>query len=180
MHQHRTDERHTSGHAPTRHRVRGLGICDLLEVEFEPGQIDGLIAEIDDLCIALEQSISELVSAESEGTMPARGDNEETLRRHLHQIAAARAIRGQLVGDPGCRTVFGPARSLSQLIDGATRSAVEALAEALWDQRIACTSGTARAAKLAACVAAWMTTIVEVRELEWFVFDPDEGTGRPA
>src|SRR5215210_8439067 len=121
MHQHRTDEHHTSGDAPTRHRVRGLGICDVLEVELEPGQIDGLIAEIDDLCIALEQSISELVSRNSQEASPGQGDNEETVRRHLHQIAVARAIRGQLVtGDPGRRTVFGPARSLTELIDGAT------------------------------------------------------------
>jgi hypothetical protein len=181
MHQHRTDERHTSENAPTRHRVRGLGICDVLEVELDRGQVEGLIAEIDDLCIALEQSISELVSTDPQSASPAHGDNEETVRRHLHQIAVARAIRGQLVtGDSGRKTVFGPARSLSQLIDGVTRSAVEALAEVLWDEQIAGTSGTARAADLTATVEAWMTTMIEVRELEWFVFDPDEGTGRPA
>ena len=180
MHQHRTDERHTAEDARARHRVRGLGICDVLEVELDRDQVDGLTAEIDDVCIALEQSISELVSADPQEASPGH-DDDETVRRHLHQIAVARAIRGQLVtGDPGRRTVFGPARSLSQLIDGATRSAAEALAQMMLKQRIGGTSGAAKAAELAASVEAWMTTVVEVRELEWFVFDPDEGTGRPA
>ena len=79
-----------------RRRVRGLGICDVLEVELEPEQIDGLIAEIDDLCIAHEQSISELVAAPLDAS-PAGGSSDEDVRRHLHEIAVARAIRGQLV-----------------------------------------------------------------------------------
>jgi hypothetical protein len=76
--------------------------------------------------------------------------------------------------------VFGPARTLSLLIDGATRSAAEALAQLMMDGPIAGTSATARAAELAAKAEAWTATMVEVRELEWFAFEPDEGTGRPA
>ena len=176
MHQQRTDVLRT-GHPPTRRRVRGLGICDVLEVELEPEQIDGLIAEIDDLCIAHEQSISELASTRSHEAAAC----DEEVRRHLHQLAVARAIRGQLVsGEPGSRTVFGPARTLSELIDGATRSSAEALAQLVVDRPIAGTSATARAAELAATAETWAVTMVEVRELEWFVFEPDEGTGRPA
>ena len=76
--------------------------------------------------------------------------------------------------------VCGRAGTLSELIDGATRSAAEALAQVVSDRQIAKTSGTARAAALAANVEAWMATMVELRELEWFVFEPDDGTGRPA
>ena len=59
---------------------------------------------------------------------------------------------------------------VSQLIDSATRSAAEALAEAIQRERIATGPGTARAAELAGVVASWMATMVEVRQVEWFEF----------
>jgi len=181
MHQQRTDVLRTSGRAPTRHRVRGLGICDVLEFELDPAQIDGLIAEIDDLCVALEQSISELVAARSHEALKADRSSDESVRRHLHQIAVARAIRGQLVtGELGPTTVLGPARILPELIDGATRSATEALARKASERQIAGTSGTARAAELAANVEAWMARWSRSVSSSGSVFEPDDGTGGPA
>ena len=136
--------------------VRGLGVCDVLRVEFGPEQHAGLVTALAEREAALQAELSALKGSRGETAAAQRGQIDEELR--LFGLIAAEV--------PACShvpfVVFGPTALLSELVDAALAVAVERLSEAIAPPSEA----------VLAAAAAWLATGRDCRAVEDFCFEP--------
>ena len=144
---------------PWSERVRGLGVCDALQLRLQPAQIPALLDEIEAHREAHRQALS--VAAVTEDA-----------ERHHGTLAVLQAVRDQLApAGPGTRLVAGPAPVVSALVEGAARGAAEALLERAGAGRWLSREAAVRLLDAARVALAWAETLADVRELEWFTFE---------
>src|SRR4051794_14246238 len=77
-------------------RVRGLGICDALQLVVELSQLPCLRDELDELRIAHEQGVTEATSRAGSPRATVRASARVDLEHHRDELAVLRAIREQV------------------------------------------------------------------------------------
>jgi hypothetical protein len=183
MHAHRTagsagSSAPSSVTPPWSHCVRGLGVCDALQLRLEPGQLPWLLEELEERRIAHEQSLEDATAARTaaEGA-EIRARAREDVERHRHELALLAAIHERIQHEPGGEAVLvtGPAPLVSGIVRNAAQTVTEALA-GLAEDRAAPqeTRDGERLLELADAARAWVHTLVALARLEWFTFEPDE------
>jgi hypothetical protein len=146
---------------PWRERVRGLGVCDALQLCLEPTQLPALLDEIEAHRDAHQEALA------AAGDLPA--DDRE---RHAQALAVLQAVRDELApAAAGPLLVAGPAPLISALVEGAARGAAEALLERAGAGRWLSRDAAARLLEAAQVALAWAETLADVREVEWFTFE---------
>jgi hypothetical protein len=174
MHAHRiAGQPVPSSDPPWSDRVRGLGVCDALQLQLEPEQLPWLLDELDELSVAHEQGLSEAAARRAiTGDPQIRRDATEDVDDRREELALLRAVRERISGAPdGPAVVCGPAPLLSSVVRGVTQAAAERLAELAGEfptGRDAEASG--RILSTAAATNAWVQTLVALQRLEWFTF----------
>ena len=154
---------------PWSERVRGLGVCDALQLRLQPAQVPALLDEIEAHREAHRQALE--VAATTEDAR-RRDDAGEDVERHRSTLAVLQAVRDQLApGGHGTRLVAGPAPLVSALVEGAARGAAEALLERAGAGRWLSREAAGRLLDAARVALAWAETLADVRELEWFTFE---------
>jgi hypothetical protein len=144
---------------PWNERVRGLGVCDALQLRLQPAQIPALLEEIEAHREAHQQAL-EVAAA------------TEDVERHQGTLAILQAVRDQLApAGHGARLVAGPAPLVSALAEGAARGAAEALLDRAGAGRWLSREAAARLLDAARVALAWAETLADLRELEWFTFE---------
>jgi hypothetical protein len=167
---------------PWSDRVRGLGVCDALQLRLELAQAPWLLEELEEQRIAHEQGLAEAAAAAAvaiDGESRERAADDEA--RHRSELALLAAIRDRMTRDPNGDglMVHGPAPLVSALVRGATGSVTDALS-ALAEDRPAPQDprGGARLLELAHVADAWVQTLVELARIEWYTFEPGYQTGQ--
>jgi hypothetical protein len=146
---------------PWSERVRGLGICDALQLRVLPAQVAALLDEIEAHRGAHQQALDDAGDA-----------RDEDRERHAQALDFLQAVRDQLAPDAsGPRLVAGPAPLISALVEGAARGAAEALLERAGAGRWLSREAAGRLLEAAQVALAWAETLADVRELEWFTFE---------
>jgi hypothetical protein len=153
----------TSGNPMPRPRgtVRGLGVADVLAAQLEPSQLPRCFDELHTLAAAVESSaaLSDL-------------DDDDGRRQELRRLTEIRAAlvdaiaRGQL-------ELVGPAPLVSLLIGGAALHAVSEPAAAVESLHAGSETSRAELRRLNTAAACWMTTYLDLSEVEWFCFGGD-------
>jgi hypothetical protein len=146
-------------------RVCGLGVCDVLRVEFELCQVPSLRSEIEELRATIGEAIATLLD---------RGD-EADLDRLGYELQVLDMIARQLDQVDDHVVVCGPARLMGEIITGATRDAAAGLTEQLGQRSREC-AGLRDAAELA---TAWVETYAATHAVEEYSFDPAFDDIRP-
>jgi hypothetical protein len=147
-------------------RVCGLGLCDVLRVEFERCQLASLHAELDELRRVFDGALEVAI---------AGGDEEDRDRLRYERTVLA-AIDAQVLSGDGSReraVAFGPAKLMGDVIAGATRNSVDALAEHLGRRSRGDATSGALLLDAAEEASAWIETHVAVQRLESYSFDPE-------
>jgi hypothetical protein len=151
--------------------VRGLGVCDVLQVELMPVQLPQLIEQID----AMRASLEEEIRRRSDAMAPGDARGADWLRAaqyqlHLVDLARERIPAGD-VSQPF--DFFGPAEMLGALARDATVGAVDTLARLVRDEEARGREARDRLSLASEAAATWVRTLVEVTALEGFSFDRD-------
>jgi len=150
--------------------VRGLGVCDVLEVEIEPVQLSWLIDELDETRGPLEEQLAR---------ERASGDTE-AVDAAAYELFLLRSMRARLPADAdGERVRFlGPSGMVMRVVRGAARDVIAALGE-LAAARELDAQGRATLRATAVAAAAWVETLVDCEAVVAFNFDPDASPIRP-
>ena len=143
---------------PWSERVRGLGVCDALQLRLRPAQVPALLDEIEAHRDAHQQELETAASTED-------------VERHERTLAVLQEVRDQLAPGAAGPLVAGPAPLISALVEGAARGAAEALLERAGAGRWLSLDAAARLLESAQVALAWAETLADVRELEWFTFE---------
>jgi hypothetical protein len=144
----------SAGVAAVSGSVRGLGVCDALQLELAGLQWPGLARALEARTAALARG--------SPDDAPARGEERRVLSR----------LRAQLPEAPGAAfVVAGPAGLVLELVHRCLADAVAALARGLADG--APPSLAAEPAHDAAVAAAWIATALDCRAVERYCFDAE-------
>jgi hypothetical protein len=144
----------SAGSAAVTGSVRGLGVCDVLQVELSDVQRPGLAR-------ALEARLAEVAQGAPEDA-PGRGDERRLLAR----------LRAQLPEDASdAFTLVGPAGLVLGLVHRCLVDAVAALCRALPESGPP--SLAAEPAHAAAVAAAWIATALDCRAVERYCFDSE-------
>ena len=167
---------------PWSDRVRGLGVCDAVQLQLEPEQLPWLLDEFNELCLAHEQGLSEAAARRAMAADPQRSRHAaESTESHRDELALLRAVRTRISsGSDASTIVCGPAPLMSSVVRAVTQAAAERLAELAGEHpagRDAAASG--RILRTAATTTAWVQTLVALQQLEWFTFEvesSDEAT----
>ena len=163
------------GHDPPwSERVRGLGVCDALQLRLEAAQLPALLDEIEARRTAHEEALEAALAATA-GVESAqhRAERREDRERHRRSLELLQAVRDQLARyGPGEDIVLaGPAALVSALVEGAAREAAEAPLEVANAGGTLSRDAAARLREAAHVARAWAETLAELRELEWFTFE---------
>jgi hypothetical protein len=76
--------------------VRGLGVCDALEVPVEPRQLMWLIDQLEDMQRPLER----IVERECEASTRSAGEKNDSSQDPAYELALLQAMRARLPGSP--------------------------------------------------------------------------------
>jgi hypothetical protein len=166
---------HRTAHGPPwSERVRGLGVCDALQLRLEPAQLPALLDEIEARRTAHEEAL-EAALATSTGVESARrrAEAREDRERHRRSLELLQAVRDQLppAGSGAAFFVTGPASLISALVEGAARDAAEAPLAVANAGGTLSRDAAAQLRDAAQVAGAWAETLAAVRELEWFTFE---------
>jgi hypothetical protein len=157
---------------PWSERVRGLGVCDALQLRLQPAQVPALLDEIEAHRDAHRQALEVAAAATEHERRRVDDAADEDVERHQRTLAILQAVRDQVApGGHGPRLVAGPAPLVSALVEGAARGAAEALLERAGAGRWLSREAAGRLLDAARVALAWAETLADVRELEWFTFE---------
>jgi hypothetical protein len=172
MHPHRTAAARFIQPSPWSRRVRGLGVCDALELSLTQQQLPLLLGEIDARRIAHEQTVRELIRRDNLYGLSS-DELDDEVERHQRELLILAAIREQArAGDSRSVSVCGPAPQVSALVHGAMVSAADALQNRADDRSSTRSLELATRVVDAAVVAhAWAETLRELVALEWFTIE---------
>lgn len=166
--------------APRLGTVVGLGVTDVLRIEFQPCQLNGLREEIEARAALLAETYELArrkwlaISRSGEDASPsALTDAELNLAAASYVLGALTALATQLppTPQPPPLVVVGPTDLLLTLVGAAARRAADALAEQFDGLRQEPT--TERLHDLAAAAQAWVQTYADCRAVESYSFDPE-------
>jgi hypothetical protein len=147
-------------------RVCGLGVCDVLRVEFECCQLPLLRAELEELRRVCDDSIS--------GALQRDADDDFDRLRYERRLLDAIYAQLDIGRGSSARVVLhGPARLISEIVAGAAQEAVDRLAERVRRRQDGRTGATAALADAVRAAAAWVDTYVALEAVASYSFDPD-------
>ena len=150
------------GELPAGH-VRGLGVCDALELELLPIQVPWLIDELDELRGPLEEQLQRERSAE-----PPDAGRVEGIEYELRLLRLMRASLPSFGSTDAVRFV-GPSGMVERLIRGAMVNVASTVIELAAADAL----DVFALRDAAAAAAAWATTLLDCSQVVRFNFDPD-------
>lgn len=134
--------------APMSTSVRGLGVCDVLEVELTPEQLESLQGVLDAHIAALQYVLPTLVASE--------------LREAHHALRLLQRMR------PGTNSLVGPAGLVLELVKACVDASVNTLA-----RRVEDAGDPAALDHGSRLAAAWTRTLADCRAVEDYSFEAD-------
>jgi hypothetical protein len=150
--------------------VQGFGVTDALRIELHACQMPTMLAEIAELRDAFAQPVTA-------GSSPIDEAEDETRRYEVRVLDALRSQVADSLASTGKPVLCGPTALVLDLVAGAAHDAVMLLAAEL-DAKPFDVTSRERLRHAAATATAWITTYVDSRAVQWFTFDPDDGTPR--
>jgi hypothetical protein len=170
----------TPSHPPRIGSVQALGLSDVLQVELQPGQVVGFADELAELrgplVEAYESALERWLTSShfgSGGREP--GGAEEKLSAAAYALRLHAAMTSQMPQTPTDEplVVVGPATAMSEIIDGAARSAADEVAGLLRQSPVPPAELPAVLRDRAAVLAAWIETYIDREAVESYRFDPN-------
>jgi hypothetical protein len=165
---------------PARARVQGLGLCDALRVELEPGQIAGVIDELEERRGPLHEAFENARArwdalAGHERTGQRANELERDLSASAYALEVSSALRAQLPARGGDAPVVmvGPASTMADIVTACARNAVDELAALIGRSPGADESAHRQLLAAATTVSAWVATFIECEAVVGFNFDDD-------
>ena len=156
---------------PPTSSVRGLGVCDVLEIEIAPVQLPWLIDELDEIRGPLEE---ELVRERATWALSG-GQDTEAVDAAEYELVLLRAMRARLPATPIAEpvTFAGPSGMVMSVVRGTVGNVTAALGELAASLEARDAQGRAVLRSTAAAAAAWVETFVDCETVVGFNFDPD-------
>jgi len=161
----------TAGTPVPSSRVGGLGVCDVLRIEFAPTQLLWLIDQLEEMRSPLEREFERLLARPRD---PQDDETARELEAARYKLRLLRMIRAEVpaADHADAVVVVGPSEMLLDVVRGAMRRAVDdlgTLAHGVYSEP----SELSRLRDIASAVRAWVETLVECEAVEGFRFDPD-------